>query len=178
MLVTDNTPGAERIVVIRKSDHKQVGMVQWINTVTRRLTWLRLKPGLEPADGATTKRSIEDYEEIEESLDEFVVTGLPYPEEPRPHRLQGGAKFLLDTGLLGEINRLVLHPRGMALAVNIAEDGTTTFSDELFDHRDDPEGMIMSQVLLKDIQEKLKTAPTLCPKRMEMFPPDGIEPLH
>lgn len=30
------------------------------------------------------------------------------------------AQFLQENGLLGEINRLVLHPRGLALAVHVA----------------------------------------------------------
>ena len=36
---------------------------------------------------------------------------------PKSKWLGNSAEWLLDTGLLGEINRLVLHPRGMALSV-------------------------------------------------------------
>lgn len=47
-------------------------------------------------------------------------------------------------GLLQEINRRILHPIGLALAVEV-EDGTghvLGIADELIDHRDDLEGMI------------------------------------
>lgn len=34
---------------------------------------------------------------------------------------QDTAQLLLDSGLLGEINRVVLHPRGLALAIQVDE---------------------------------------------------------
>lgn len=46
------------------------------------------------------------------------------------------AGFLSDNGLLFEINRKVLHPRGLALEVIEDDDGTLTMSQELQDHRD------------------------------------------
>mgnify|MGYP003421126054 CR=1 FL=1 len=93
-------------------------------------------------------------------------------------RLKGAAKFLYETGLLAEINRLVLHPRGLALAVNIEDNGETTFLDDLFDHRNDQDGMEMGPALLAEIRTKLAAAPPFCQNRTKLFPPDGIEPLN
>ena len=56
-------------------------------------------------------------------------------------KIKDAAAFLRDTGLLFEINRKILHPLGMALETQIADDGTETFG-ALWDCRDDPEGMI------------------------------------
>lgn len=93
-------------------------------------------------------------------------------------RIQDAAKFLLDTGLLAEINRLVLHPRGLALPVKVRiEDGKVSFADYLFS-TDDREGMDMGSDLLAEIREKLKSAPPIAPDRTKLFPPDGIEPLY
>jgi hypothetical protein len=44
-------------------------------------------------------------------------------------------------GFVQEINRRILHPCGLALEVNVAEDGTETLGG-VWDYRDDPEGMI------------------------------------
>ncbi len=43
-------------------------------------------------------------------------------------------------GLLQEINRLFLHPRGLALEVVIDDDGTEKLGG-IWDYRNDPEGM-------------------------------------
>jgi hypothetical protein len=50
-------------------------------------------------------------------------------------------KEFRDEGLLQELNRLFLHPIGLALAVDVAEDGTETLHG-IQDWRDDPEGVI------------------------------------
>lgn len=42
-------------------------------------------------------------------------------------------------GYLQEVNRLVLHPLGMALEVEVDEDGSSRFVG-VWDYRDDPEG--------------------------------------
>lgn len=51
----------------------------------------------------------------------------------------------LEGGYLQEANRRFFHPLGLALEVNIAEDGTEILGPEMlcrvWDHRDDPEGM-------------------------------------
>lgn len=50
-------------------------------------------------------------------------------------------KELLDSGLLFEINRRVLHPLGLALAVEVTTEGEVALSNEIWDNRDDPEGI-------------------------------------
>lgn len=46
-----------------------------------------------------------------------------------------------ELGYLQEVNRRFLHPLGLALEVSInKEDGTVTFG-EVWDYRDDPDGM-------------------------------------
>ena len=47
-----------------------------------------------------------------------------------------------DLGYLEELNRRFLHPLGLAMAVNVDEDGTATFAG-IYDDREDPEGWIM-----------------------------------
>lgn len=42
-------------------------------------------------------------------------------------------------GLLQEINRLILHPLGLAMAVDMDDDGTETLLG-VYDNRQDPEG--------------------------------------
>ncbi len=46
-------------------------------------------------------------------------------------------KFLRESGLLFKINRDVLHPLGLALAIDQHDDGTFTMSQELLDYRDE-----------------------------------------
>lgn len=43
-------------------------------------------------------------------------------------------------GLLQELNRRFLHPLGLAMEVIVEEDGSAQFG-EVWDYRDDPEGM-------------------------------------
>ena len=47
------------------------------------------------------------------------------------------AQFLRESGLLFKINRSVLHPLGLALAIEQHDDGTLTMSQELLDYRDE-----------------------------------------
>lgn len=54
----------------------------------------------------------------------------------------------MDRGYLHEVNRLVLHPLGLALAV-IADNGVLHLGG-VVDCRDDPEGIIMAAAVLDD----------------------------
>jgi hypothetical protein len=58
-------------------------------------------------------------------------------------KIENAAEFLRSTGLLMEINRVVLHPRGLALSVDCpsVNEPATRFGP-LLDARDDPEGFI------------------------------------
>lgn len=50
------------------------------------------------------------------------------------------AKEFRQLGLLQEVNRLLLHPIGLALEVIVNEDGTESFG-QVWDYREDPDGM-------------------------------------
>lgn len=78
-------------------------------------------------------------------------------------------QFLLDSGLLFEINRKVLHPFGLALEViespepleeAYREDNdpppTYVISNQLWDYRDDEEGMIFAEKTFREGFMKLK----------------------
>lgn len=56
-------------------------------------------------------------------------------------KINDAARFLLDNGLLLEINRKVLHPLGLALEVEVNSKGQIGFG-KLWDCREDPEGLI------------------------------------
>ncbi len=48
-------------------------------------------------------------------------------------------------GVLQEINRLLLHPRGLALQIDVQEDGETAVC-KIWDSREDPEGIHYEEV--------------------------------
>jgi hypothetical protein len=74
---------------------------------------------------------------------------------PDPHltRIES-AKFLLDSGLLFEINRRVLHPLGLALEVVVEDDGTAKLG-QLWDCRTDPEGILYTDEAFAEGYAKL-----------------------
>lgn len=51
-------------------------------------------------------------------------------------------------GYLQELNRRFLHPLGLALSVKVREDGTEVLA-EIWDYRDDPEGIRFVQADLE-----------------------------
>ena len=51
------------------------------------------------------------------------------------------AKFILDNGLLFEINRMVLHPQGLAMEIDLDSNGKVIGFGGLWDYRHDPEGL-------------------------------------
>lgn len=59
-------------------------------------------------------------------------------------KIKNTAQFLLDSGLLFEINRQILHPFGLALPVEIDDDGKAAFG-EIIDFRSDPEGFVYDE---------------------------------
>jgi len=65
--------------------------------------------------------------------------------------IQGAAQFLHETGLLAEINRVVLNPRGLALSIIAEMPGPNPYEEPraasfgpLYDKRDD-EGILLSE---------------------------------
>lgn len=63
-------------------------------------------------------------------------------------------KEFREQGYLQELNRRFLHPLGLALEVVLEEDGSERFG-EVWDSRDDPEGIIYGQLSMMD-PEKAK----------------------
>lgn len=57
-------------------------------------------------------------------------------------RIKKSAEFLLETGLLFEINRQVLHPLGLALEIKINEENGKIDFGDILDCREDLEGII------------------------------------
>ncbi len=64
-------------------------------------------------------------------------------------------KEFRDMGLLQEVNRLFFHPLGLALSVS-ADDNDEFKLDEIWDYRDDPEGIIFDYANRDD--ESIKEA--------------------
>ena len=58
-------------------------------------------------------------------------------------RLENPGQYLLDTGILFEINRQILHPLGLAMEVVQKKDGTWVLGG-IWDYREDGEGMLYS----------------------------------
>ena len=71
---------------------------------------------------------------------------------------------LRDLGVIQEINRLLLHPRGMALTIEVDGAGKTTRILGLQDYRHDPEGMMfLPHEVSAEKAEKFRTS--ICPER-------------
>jgi hypothetical protein len=73
-------------------------------------------------------------------------------EEPNmeyEYTIKPTGKFLLDSGLLFTINRTVLHPYGLAMGVDTETDEVT-----IYDARQDPEGWMYTEDMLKHGKEK------------------------
>ncbi len=58
-------------------------------------------------------------------------------------------------GYLQEINRVVLHPLGLALEIQTHDDGTESFGG-VWDYRSDPEGIMYGDALDKDKRENIR----------------------
>ena len=54
-----------------------------------------------------------------------------------------------ELGYLQEVNRLFLHPLGLALEIELNDNGTEHFG-EVWDYRDDEEGMWFDESLIDD----------------------------
>ena len=72
------------------------------------------------------------------------------------------AKEFRELGLLQEMNRLFLHPMGLALETIIEEDGSEHFGG-VGDYRDDPEGMAFSEGTIST--EKAQNVSTMFEKK-------------
>lgn len=70
-------------------------------------------------------------------------------------KIEDAAKFLHDSGLLFELNRAVLHPRGLALGVTVSDDESDIEFDVIYDYRDD--GIVFGEQLFNEGEKKLNT---------------------
>lgn len=68
-------------------------------------------------------------------------------------KIKDPGRFLLDKGLLFEINRKVLHPLGLAMEFDVDDNDKAKFSG-IWDFMDDPEGIIYDDEVLEDGAEK------------------------
>ncbi len=72
-----------------------------------------------------------------------------------------------DEGFLQELNRNFLHPLGLALEVVIDDDNKVTFG-EVWDYRDDPEGLMYSQGDIdSEFRRKAKNVKTLAESKAQ-----------
>lgn len=82
-------------------------------------------------------------------------------------------------GLLQEVNRLFFHPRGLALEINVGEDGIEHFGG-VWDYRDDLEGMAFAENMISPISASFVRAlleNRLTARRKLFGTLDGIQPL-
>jgi hypothetical protein len=68
--------------------------------------------------------------------------------------IENAAQFLLDSGLLFEINRTVLHKHGLAMQVEIDDNNNAVISNRLWDCREDTEGIVYANETIKDGTDK------------------------
>jgi hypothetical protein len=70
------------------------------------------------------------------------------------NRIKNHARFLLDNGLIFEINRKVLHPLGLALVIDVdPEDHRKLVIDGVYE-TEDTEGFIFDSEAYKEGQAK------------------------
>jgi hypothetical protein len=59
-----------------------------------------------------------------------------------------GMQEFVDVGFLQEANRKFFHPLGLALSVDVDDDGAVTSFGRIWDSRDDPEGIAYGDGML------------------------------
>lgn len=65
-------------------------------------------------------------------------------------------KFLLDSGLLFEINRQILNPFGLALVLKRLPDGKLVLADQLKDCREKPDDAFLDPAAFESGKSKLQ----------------------
>lgn len=87
------------------------------------------------------------------------------------------AKFLVESGLLFEINRKVMHPRGLALEVKQNDDGTIVMSQELQDWRDE-DGIEFGPESIERGEKKLAVTDVEFPAKPPPISPERLRELQ
>lgn len=59
--------------------------------------------------------------------------------------IENPSEYLVDSGILFEINRTIMHPLGLALAVTMPGNNPGHAMVSIIDGTDDPEGMYFSE---------------------------------
>lgn len=99
--------------------------------------------------------SVRDLGDAPEDLEYvFERDDVPPSTTPAPARVPNFAEFLVDSGLLFEINRRVLHPLGLALETTVDDDGHTEITG-ILDYRSDPEGVLFADDTFNEGLRKL-----------------------
>jgi len=83
----------------------------------------------------------EALEEKKREVGNTIKNCITIEEEEELHFKTLSVKEFRQLGLLQEINRRFLHPRGLAMSFELNDDGTESFG-VIWDCRDDPEGII------------------------------------
>ena len=91
-----------------------------------------------------------------------IVKLLNYKKEDDIKVKNIDIKEFREFGFLQEVNRQFLHPLGMALEITIDDNGDEKISG-IWDHRDDPEGIIFVEV----DQDKIKRVAEFAEKKAE-----------
>ena len=69
--------------------------------------------------------------------------------EPIKYLMASDARWFIESGLLCEVNRRILHPVGLALEVGLPDDDADgRVALAMWDYRDDPEGVAYSDDLI------------------------------
>lgn len=84
------------------------------------------------------------YPKICEKCGTWMIGGKAYKtrEGAMDEIKKVSPKILLDTGLLFEINRQILHPFGLALEAVVDDETGEVSLGQVWDYRDDPEGIL------------------------------------
>ena len=66
-------------------------------------------------------------------------------------------KEFKEKGYLQEVNRLFFHPLGLAIEVIKEDDGEISRISGIQDYREDPEGMVFSDLIRPECKEKAQS---------------------
>ena len=88
-------------------------------------------------------------------LAEIIVATETKPKSKDVKRLS--VKEFREQGYLQEMNRMFLHPLGLAMEIVVEDDGTEKLGG-VWDYRDDPEGMIFADETINTDKARRKEA--------------------
>lgn len=76
-----------------------------------------------------------------------------------------------DSGFLQEANRLFFHPRGLAMSIEVDDDGHVAALGDIWDYREDPEGIAYGDDQMTEEKAQLVEAERIrhLAVRSEMF---------